>query len=328
MAKPKPAPLPAGTAVGGYQVISALASGGTSVVYQALSPQGQAVLLKEFLPGVLVHRSPGDRTPLVRPGQLSRLRQGLYGFLDGARVLAQMQHPGLASVIDAVACHETVYLVLRHLQGRTLQDLIVAARPRTPGVCLSEATVTLLALELLQALAVVHEAGLLHLDIKPSNVLMAPDGHPVLLDFDAVQPIPGPDGAPTPKSLGLVLGLAGHRGSLAARPAYTPGFTAPETMAHAASLGPWTDLYAVGACLFAALTGHPPPHCLNRAQDDTVPRSLKALAGHYSPVLLQAVEQTMSLGIAARPACVAALQSLLAPAAQSAAAALDPSSLH
>lgn len=326
MAKPKPAPLPAGTAVGGYQVISALASGGTGVVYQALSPQGQAVLLKEFLPGVLVHRSPGDRTPLVRPGQVSRLRQGLYGFLDGARVLAQMQHPGLASVLDAVACHETVYLVLRHLQGRTLQDLIVAARPRTPGVCLSEATVTLLALELLQALAVVHEVGLLHLDIKPSNVLIAPDGHPVLLDFDAVQPIPGPDGAATPVGLGF--GLAGPRGAPAARPAYTPGFTAPETMAHSASLGPWTDLYAVGACLFAALTGHPPPHCLSRAQDDTVPRILNALSGHYSSALLQVVERTMSLGIAARPASVAAMQALLAPAAQSAAAALDTSSLH
>lgn len=319
MAKPKPAPLPADTEVGDYRVVRALASGGSSIVYLALSTRGQAVLLKEYLPGALVHRLPGDLQPLVRPGRLDRLRHGLHGFLDGARVLAQMQHPALASVLDCVQSHETVYLVLRHLQGRTLQEVIVAARARAssagaaafgPCACLSEATVLGIAMDLLQAVSVVHEAGLLHLDIKPANLLLTPQGQLVLLDFDAVLPIPGHE------SVAVMLG----RGEVPTSPAYTPGFSAPETLANPSSLGPWTDLYAVGACLYACLVGHPPPHCLGRAQDDLVPASLAALRSAYSHELLDVVGRALDLGHARRPASAREMADELASAAQSAAA--------
>ena len=316
MAKPKPAPLPAHSVVGEYRVVRALASGGSSIVYLATSADGQAVLLKEYLPGALVHRVPGERLPLVRPGRLDRLRQGLHGFLDGARVLAQMQNPALASVLDCVQAHETVYLVLRHLQGHTLQEVIVAARSRaaaqaSPGPCLSEALVLGLALDLLQAVSVVHAAGLLHLDIKPANVLLTPQGQLVLLDFDAVLPIPGHE------SVAVTL----SREELPTAPAYTPGFSAPETLASSSSVGPWTDLYAVGACLYACLVGHPPPHCVGRAQDDLVPDTLGALRATCSPALLQAVEQALSLGLSTRPASAQAMAEQLMPAAQSAASA-------
>lgn len=311
MAKPKPAPLPAGSAVGAYRVVRFLASGGSSLVYLAQAETGEAVLLKEFLPATLMHRPPGQLEPLVRPGTVDRVRKSLYAFLDSARNLALLQHPAVANVIDCVLAHETVYLVSPYLEGQTLQSHIVAARLRAGAqrACLSDEAVISVGLDLLQALAVVHDAGLLHLDIKPSNVLMTLEGGLVLLDFDAAQPLadapweqvsaPGPTGAAGPRL----------------RPAFTPGFSAPEAMAHESSQGPWTDFYAVGACLYACMMGHPPPDCLGRATRDLVPSSLESVAGAYTPALRQVVIDSLSLGIAARPASIEHFQSALVEAA-------------
>ncbi len=305
MAKPKPAPLPAGCEVGGYRIVRFLASGGSSLVYQATTAAGAAVLLKEYLPAALMHRPPGQFEPLVRPGKVGRLRQGLHAFLDSARNLAVLQHPALATVIDCVHAHETVYLVSPYLEGQTLQSHIVASRLQSPrgGACLSEAAVISIGLDLLQALAVVHDAGLLHLDIKPSNLLITLEGALVLLDFDAAQPwaelqVAKPPGPRT-------------------RPAFTPGFSAPEAMANESSQGPWTDLYAVGACLYACMLGHPPPDCLARAQSDSVPASLASAAAHYSTALQSAVLRSMALGTGARLQEVQALEAALVQAAQS-----------
>ena len=305
MAKPKPAPLPAGCEVGGYRIVRLLASGGSSMVYQATTAAGAAVLLKEYLPAALMHRPPGQFEPLVRPGKVDRVRQGLHAFLDAARNLAVLQHPALATVIDCVHAHETVYLVSPFLEGQTLQSHIVAARLQAArgGACLSESSVISIGLDLLQALAVVHEAGLLHLDIKPSNLLITLEGALVLLDFDAAQPWAELQVAKPP--------------GLRTRPAFTPGFSAPEAMASESSQGPWTDLYAVGACLYACMLGHPPQDCLGRAQADTVPASLATVDRHYSQALREAVLHSMELGAGSRVQGVRAFEFALGEAAQS-----------
>ena len=279
MAKPKPAPLPAGTAVGDYRILRVLASGGSSIVYLGQTADGQAVLLKEYLPATLVVRPAGERVPLVRPGALGRLERGVQGFLEGARHLARLQQPDLACVLDCVQAHETVYLVLRYLEGRTLQDFIVAARGRGGRNGFSELAVISVGLDLLAALEGVHAAGLLHLDVKPSNVLITLQGRLVLLDFDAALP----------------MGQGLHT------PAHTPGFSAPETLAAPQSHGPWTDVYAVGACLYACLVGHPPLHCTQRAVQDPVAHTLDALRERYAPALLELVQRALSLPIGPRP---------------------------
>lgn len=313
MAKPKPAPLPAGCEVGGYRILRFLASGGSSLVYQATAPNGAAVLLKEFLPSALMHRPPGQFEPLIRPGAVDRVRQGLHAFLDAARNLAVLQHPAVACVMDCVQAHETVYLVSPYLEGHTLQAHVVAARQRAGRRHgLSEASVISVGLDLLQALGVVHEAGLLHLDIKPSNVLMTLDGGLVLLDFDAAQPW---------ADLQFTSPVESR-----ARPAFTPGFSAPEAMASQASQGPWTDVYAVGACLYACMLGHPPQDALGRAASDSVPDSLNAVAGAYSAGLRAAVLRALSLGVSARHQQVEPFEAELVQAAQSrtSVAALGP----
>jgi hypothetical protein len=97
---------------------------------------------------------------------------------------------------------------------------------------------------------------------------------------------------------------------------YTPGFAAPEMYQRDAALGPWTDLYAVGACLFACMQGYPPPDVPKRREKDRLDASLTRLKGVYSDSLIQVVRWCMALDPKARPQSVFALQNELNRSAQ------------
>ena len=84
MSKPKPAPLPSGTVVGGYQVIKKLAAGGFGVVYLCEDSERHLVALKEYLPSSLAERSPGELTPRVKPEKQPLYRLGLKSFFEEA----------------------------------------------------------------------------------------------------------------------------------------------------------------------------------------------------------------------------------------------------
>ena len=128
MSKPKPAPLPAGTVVGGYQIVKKLAAGGFGVVYLAEDDERHLVALKEYLPSSLAERSPGELTPRVKPEKQPLYRLGLKSFFEEGRSLAQISHPSVVSVLNFFRENETVYMVMNYLQGDTLQDFIVTAR--------------------------------------------------------------------------------------------------------------------------------------------------------------------------------------------------------
>ena len=134
MSKPKPAPLPSGTVVGGYQVIKKLAAGGFGVVYLCEDPDRHLVALKEYLPSSLAERSPGELTPRVKPEKQPLYRLGLKSFFEEGRSLAQISHPSVVSVLNFFRENETVYMVMNYLQGDTLQDFIVTARDRFDAV--------------------------------------------------------------------------------------------------------------------------------------------------------------------------------------------------
>ena len=108
MSKPKPAPLPAGTVVGGYQIIKRLAAGGFGVVYLAEDPDRHMVAIKEYLPSSLAERAAGELTPRVKPDKLPLYRLGLKSFFEEGRSLAQISHPSVVSVLNFLREHETV----------------------------------------------------------------------------------------------------------------------------------------------------------------------------------------------------------------------------
>src|SRR5260221_13024942 len=103
MSKPKPAPLPAGTVVGGYQIIKKLAAGGFGVVYLAEDSERHLVALKEYLPSSLAERSPGELTAPFFEEALEAQpiqRLGLKSFFEEGRRLAQISNSSVVSVLN------------------------------------------------------------------------------------------------------------------------------------------------------------------------------------------------------------------------------------
>ncbi|TSE25556.1 serine/threonine-protein kinase [Tepidimonas aquatica] len=295
MSKTRPAPLPTDTLVGGYRIVRVLASGGFGLVYLARDASGSPVAIKEYLPTALCTRAPGERLPQVRPDRQALYRLGLRGFFEEARALAQIAHPAVVGVQHFFHANDTVYLVMEYLQGASLQDYIVVARERQLRHVLQEGTIRALFDEVLRGLRIVHQHGLLHLDIKPANILITDDDRAVLIDFGAARQ------------------ALQHEGDYV-RPMYTPGFAAPEMYQRGpqGTLGPWTDLYAIGACLYSCMVGYPPPDAPTRQQRERLLGPLARWQGAYSDNLREAVRWCMMLDPASRPQSVYALQRELA----------------
>ena len=289
MSKIKPAPLPPDTAIGGYRVIRRLAAGGFGVVYLAVDGDGQKVAIKEYLPSSLATRSPGDLAPKVPPEKLSLYRLGLKSFFEEGRALAQISHASVVSVLNFFRENETVYMVMNYLEGASLQDFIVTARDLKTQKVFRESTIRSLFDEVLRGLRIVHQHKMLHLDIKPANIFITDDNKAVLIDFGAAREVLSKEGN-------------------FIRPMYTPGFAAPEMYRRDSSMGPWTDIYAIGACIYASMQGFPPTEAPQRQEKDRLSLSLAKLRGVYSDNLIEVVEWCMALDPLSRPQSVFALQ--------------------
>ncbi len=289
MSKVKPSPLPPDTVIGGYRVIRKVAAGGFGLVYLALDPDGQQVAVKEYLPSSLATRGPGELLPQVQTDKLSLYRLGLKSFFEEGRSLAQISHPSVVSVLNFFRENETVYMVMNYLEGAPLQDFIVTARDLKQSKVFRESTIRSLFDEILRGLRIVHQHKMLHLDIKPANIFITDDNKSVLIDFGAAREVLSKEGN-------------------FIRPMYTPGFAAPEMYRRDASMGPWTDIYAIGACIYACMQGYPPNEAPQRVEKDRIAIALARLRGVYSDNLIEVVEWCMSLDPLSRPQSVFALQ--------------------
>jgi serine/threonine protein kinase len=152
-----------------------------------------------------------------------------------------------------------------------------------------ESTIRSLYDEVLRGLRIVHQHKMLHLDIKPANVFITDDNRAVLIDFGAAREVLSKEGN-------------------FIRPMYTPGFAAPEMYRRDSSMGPWTDIYAIGACIYASMQGYPPNDAPQRLEKDRLSLALSRLRGVYSDNLIEVVEWCMSLDPLSRPQSVFALQ--------------------
>jgi len=289
MSKVKPAPLPPDTTIGGYRIIRKVAAGGFGLVYLALDADGQRVAVKEYLPSSLASRAPGELLPQVQPEKLSLYRLGLKSFFEEGRSLAQISHPSVVSVLNFFRENETVYMVMNYLEGAALQDFIVTARDLKQSKVFRESTIRSLFDEILRGLRIVHQHKMLHLDIKPANIFITDDNKSVLIDFGAAREVLSKEGN-------------------FIRPMYTPGFAAPEMYRRDSSMGPWTDIYAIGACMYACMQGYPPNEAPQRLEKDRIATALTRLRGIYSDNLIEVVEWCMALDPLSRPQSVFALQ--------------------
>ena len=278
-------------------MVRRVAAGGFGVVYLASGPDGQQVAIKEYLPASLATREPGALLPQVPPEKLSLYRLGLKSFFEEGRSLAQISHPSVVSVMNFFRENETVYMVMNYLEGASLQDFIITARDLKQPKVFRESTIRSLFDEILRGLRIVHQHKMLHLDIKPANVFITDDNKAVLIDFGAAREVLSKEGN-------------------FIRPMYTPGFAAPEMYRRDSAMGPWTDIYAIGACMYACMQGYPPNEAPQRQTNDRMTLALKRLQGVYSDNLIEVVQWCMALDPLSRPQSVFALQKELSREAE------------
>ena len=280
-------PLPAGTTLQNYRILRVLASGGFSFVYLAEDDKGGVVAIKEYLPATLPLRLNGARRLEVPLAVTQLFHAGMKCFFEEAGALAHLEHPNVVRVLDFFRENDTVYLVMRYEEGRSLHEHIKAQRGP-----LEELWVRNTFAQLLDGLREVHARKLLHLDIKPANVYLRRDGSPVLIDFGAARQVLSADGLKLPS-------------------AFTPGFAPPEMRADRSLLGPWSDVYSVGATMYACFAGSAPPPAETRLAEDAFVPASRALAGKYAPELLDAVDWCLEVNHLRRPQSVLALQKVL-----------------
>ena len=279
--------LPQGYRLDRYRIERQLSVGGFSIVYLAMDEDGTPVALKEYLPNSLALRADGQIEPQVSEEHLPSFRYGMKCFFEEGRALAKLMHPNVVRVLNFFRANGTVYMVMQFERGRTLHEYIQKHRGE-----MRENFIRAVFARMLNGLREVHAHKLLHLDIKPSNIYLRKDGTPVLLDFGAARQT-----------------LMNDQPIL--KPMYTPGFASPEQYDGRNGLGPWSDIYSVGASLHACIAGNAPPRADERLKRDALQPLTKTHGGRYSSQLLGLVDWCLRLDALQRPQSVYALQKAL-----------------
>jgi serine/threonine protein kinase len=270
-----------------YRIERQLSLGGFSIVYLATDRQDRPVAIKEYLPNSLALRAEGETRPIVAEEHLPAFRYGMKCFFEEGRALAKLSHPNVIRVLNFFRSNDTVYMVMEYEHGSTLQE-VIKKNPST----VTENFMRNVFTKLLNGLREVHSRKLLHLDLKPSNVYMRNEYTPVLIDFGAARQTLTSD---TPFL----------------KPMYTPGFASPEHYHQRELLGPWSDIYSVGASMYACLARTGPQAADNRQEDDRLVPATVRWEGQYSDQLLEAIDCCLCLNHLYRPQSAFALQKVL-----------------
>ena len=272
---------------GEYALEDELGRGGFAITYAALDTElGRQAALKEFFPPGCGRDGLRVTVPAPLQEEFARARDA---FAQEARALARFSHPHIVGVYATWSENETAYLALERIRGETLLARLerVGALPQTEVLAIAH--------QIGDALQVVHEAGLLHRDVTPGNIMLEPGddalhtGRAVLLDF----------GLALESEAGV-----NTRALTRARAVGTPGYAAPEQWGRRPKT-PAIDVYALAATLYHALSGTAPPPASDRAAGE----ELEPLA-EFDPALApwdDALTRGMALSVVHRLASVSDL---------------------
>ena len=168
-------------------------------------------------------------------------QRGLQRFLPSGRILAKLNHPHVVRVTDLFEENETAYLVMELVTGKSLRKELDSQ----PHKKLSPQKVKEIITYLISALSTVHQQGILHLDIKPDNILLTPEGQLVLIDFGSAK-----------QTFSSSMGTSSTR-------TFTESYAAPEVLA-GGEVGVESDIFEVGMMVYEMLSGQLPPNALQR----------------------------------------------------------------
>ncbi len=267
--------LETGEEVDSYRILEVLGAGGFGITYKAFDQHLNCdVAIKEYLPSALALRAEG-RTVVPRSLSLAEEYQyGLEQFIEEGRTLARFKHPNIVRVTRYLKANGTAYLVMDYENGCSLQEhLNLYPRP-------DEEQLRRILLAVLNGLKMVHAQGYLHRDIKPANIYLRDRGEPLLIDFGAAR-----------------LALSGHSRTLTG--IVTAGYAPFEQYSAKAKLTPASDLYAVGATFYRALTGILPVespqriHSLQEDGNDPLTPAVEIGSDRYSIDFLKLIDWMM-----------------------------------
>jgi serine/threonine protein kinase len=286
-----PAALPAGEVLAEFVIEGCIGEGGFGIVYRAHDTQlERTVAIKEYMPASLAMRGDDGCITLRSERHRETFELGLKSFINEARLLAAFDHPALLKVYRFWEANGTAYMVMPCYEGVTLKEWLRRA-PQPPDEAWWRERLP----PLLDALALMHSRHCYHRDVAPDNImLIGPALQPLLLDFGAARRVIGD----ATQALTVIL---------------KPGYAPVEQYAEVAALkqGPWTDVYALCAVLYTALTGAPPPPSVGRmVKDECVPARVCA-AGRYSEAFLAAIDAGLSIRPEDRPQDMLALGAAL-----------------
>ncbi|OGT90826.1 MAG: hypothetical protein A2286_05960 [Gammaproteobacteria bacterium RIFOXYA12_FULL_61_12] len=227
-----------------YRIQAVLGEGGFGITYKAWDEKlKRPVVIKEYLPGEMGARDRDTLRVLPRTQREESFRYGLERYLDEAVTLARFKHPNIVQIHDFFEANGTAYIVMEFEEGETL-----AERLKARGGSLSGPEILALLVPLLQGLRQVHEAGLLHRDIKPGNIFLRKQGGPLLIDFGSARQALGEKS----RNLSAIV---------------SQGYAPPEQYSTRGRQGPYSDLYAIGAVLYEAITGQAPVESVDRSHE-------------------------------------------------------------
>ena len=284
--------LPVNSRLEEYTIQSVLGIGGFGITYLARDTRlGVLVAIKEYFPQAYAVRD----SQTIRPNtggdtsDAENYQWGLQEFLKEARALAQFKHTNIVRVLRFLEANGTAYMVMEYEEGEGLSDVL-----RRHGGYLDEPLLLNVFLPVLNGLQAVHDAGLLHLDIKPDNIYLRRSGVPMLIDF----------------------GSARQRttANRSQKVALTPGYAALEQYPGHGEIGPFSDVYSMGATLYRCITGKEPLDALERERgerklhiDPLIPAT-RFERPLYSAHIRACVDATLQRKVEDRPASAFALQ--------------------
>lgn len=269
--------LPPGTLVDDYRIRSTIGKGGFGLIYLAVNEEsGDEVLLKEFMPKKLTRRAKSLVLVPVKAEYSERIIRSRKLFFQEAKALASLNHPNIVRVLGLFLANNTIYMVMQYERGKNLGSYVHA---RKGG--LSTSFILQVFLPILEALSLMHSKSILHLDVKPANIHLRHGNDPILLDFGAVH----------------LLSHERSPGSLV----ITAGYSPVEQYYSGGHIGPWTDVYAVGASLRTCLEGKAPLPALDRNKGEIFTPAKRQFSDRYPLFLLQAIDWAMEMDPARRP---------------------------
>lgn len=259
---------------GHYQVGAVIDQGGFGVTYAAWDlVLDQAVAIKEYFPRAYVTRNVAqDDAVAPNPQDFAYYEIGLRTFIREARILAMLQN--VKTVVEVKDCFEennTAYIVMEYVRGETLMEY--CQKNKVPPKALLK-----MLRPVIDDLILIHQSGILHRDISPSNLMVQADGALKLIDFGAAV-VPASDGE---KNLFL-----------------NRSFSAPEQYEPDGEQGGWTDVYGLAATLYTMISGCSVPDAKSRLQKDTL-ETLQGRSGPVRPRLRKAICKGLALSTKTR----------------------------